>query len=142
MTLDTLGDLNWLAVIVGAAIYFALGAVWFMPAVLGRPWMRAIGIDPDQPQTAPGVTFYVAPLIFYLIGAIATGMLAAATNSDEVGEGIILGLVVGIGYALMITAVDAVFDPNKPKPWVWFAISGAYHLIGLVIVAVLVSVWR
>lgn len=142
MTLDTLGELNWLAVIAGAAIYFVLGAIWFMPAVLGRPWMRAIGIDPDQPLPAPSPAFYAAPAVFYIVAAVATGMLAVATGSDEVGEGIILGLVVGIGYALMITAVDAVFDPNKPRPWLWFTISGAYHLIGLVIVAVLVSVWR
>jgi hypothetical protein len=142
MTLDILGDLNWLAVVVGAAIYFALGAIWFMPAVLGRPWMRAIGIDPDQPQQAPGIAYYLAPAVFYLFGAVATAMLAVATGSDDIGEGVLLGLVVGIGYALMITAVDAAFDPNKPKPWVWFAISGAYHLVGLVIVAVLVSVWR
>jgi hypothetical protein len=30
MSLD-LASLNWLAVIVGAVIYFVLGAVWFAP---------------------------------------------------------------------------------------------------------------
>jgi hypothetical protein len=41
-----------------------------------------------------------------------------------------------------LTAVEAVFDPNKPQPWTWFGISASYHFIGLLIVAVLVSVWR
>jgi hypothetical protein len=54
----------------------------------------------------------------------------------------VLGLVVGVGFAGTLTAVDAAFDPNKPRPWTWFAISGAYHLVGLLIVAVLVSIWR
>jgi hypothetical protein len=53
-----------------------------------------------------------------------------------------VGLVVGIGLALMHTLVDATFDPNKPQPWLWFWINGAYHAVGLFIVAVIVSVWR
>ena len=41
----------------------------------------------------------------------------------------------------MHTLVDATFDPNKPHPWVWFAINGTYHTLGLIIVAVIVSIW-
>ena len=141
MTLDTLGQLNWLAVIVGALIYFALGALWYSPVLFAKPWMRSIGWDESRQVSASPMT-YAIPAALYVVGAVATGMLAAATGSDTLGEGIILGLVTGIGYALMLTAVDAVFDPNKPQPWLWFAISGAYHLLGFVIVAVLVSVWR
>lgn len=40
MSVDQLGQVNWLAVIVGAALYFALAAIWFTPAVLGT---RGIG---------------------------------------------------------------------------------------------------
>jgi hypothetical protein len=141
MSLDTLGQLNWLAIIVGALIYFALGAVWYLPAVFGRPWMRSIGWDESRQQQMNPVQ-YAAPAVAQLIAAVATGMLAAATGSDTLPEGVVLGLVVGVGYALTLTAVDAMFDPNKPLPWLWWAISGGYHLVGLVIVAVLVSVWR
>ena len=43
MAID-LGAINWLAVIVGTLIYFALGAVWFAPATpLGRAWVSASG---------------------------------------------------------------------------------------------------
>ena len=85
---------------------------------------------------------YALPAILYLIASIATAMLAAATGSDSFGSGIVLGLVVGVGYALVINANDAVFDPNKKAPLTWFVITGAYNLLGLLIVAVLVSVWH
>ena len=45
------------------------------------------------------------------------------------------------GLLLMHTLVDATFDPNKPEPWTWFAINGMYHALGILIVAVIVSVW-
>ncbi len=64
----------------------------------------------DEPIT------YVGPALAYLVAAVATGMLAVATGSDTIGEGIVLGLVIGIGYALTLTAVDAMFDPNEPQP--------------------------
>ena len=129
-----LGSLNWLAVIVGAVVYFAIGAVWFTPQLFGKPWMAAIGWDESRPRPEMNPISYVGPAVFYLVSAIATGLLAKATATDTLTEGIVLGLVVGIGYALVVTATDAVFDPNKPKPWNWFAISGAYHVVSLAIV--------
>ena len=141
MTLD-LGQLNWLAVIVAAVVYFVIGAAWFAPAVFGRPWMAAIGFDESRPRPEMNPMSYAGPAAFYLIASIATGLLAAATGTDTLGEGAILGLVVGVGYALVVTATDAVFDPNKPRPWTWFAISGAYHVVSLVIVGMIIGAWQ
>ena len=84
---------------------------------------------------------YVVPFFAYLGMAIAVALLAAATGSDTFSEGIVLGLVVGVGFAAMHSVVDATFDPNRPQPWTWFAITASYNLIGLLIVAVLVSIW-
>ena len=141
MTLD-LGQLNWLAVLVGAVVYFVIGAAWFAPAVFGRPWMAAIGWDDSRPRPEMNPVSYAGPARFYLIASIATGLLAAATGTDTLAEGAVLGVVVGVGYALVVTATDAVFDPNKPKPWTWFAISGAYHVVSLIIVGMIIGAWQ
>ena len=69
-------------------------------------------------------------------------LLAAATGTDTIGDGVVLGLVAGVGLLLMHTMVDATFDPNKPEPWTWFAINGSYHVLGVLIVSVLVAAWR
>jgi hypothetical protein len=142
VTFDGFGELNWLAVIVGALIYFALGALWYMPAFLGRAWMRSIGWDESRtpPQMSPMT--YVVPLLAYVVMAVSVGLLAVATGSDTLGEGIVLGLVLAIGLILMHVLIDANFDPNKPEPWTWFAVNGSYHAIGVLILAVVVSAWR
>ena len=140
MTFD-LSGLNWLAILVGAVIYFALGALWYSPVLFMRPWQRSIGWDADRTPPQQSVTTYIVPFLAYVVMAIAVGLLAEATGSDTFAEGLVLGLVVGVGLSLMHTLVDATFDPNKPEPWTWFAINGAYHTIGLIIVAVIVSVW-
>jgi hypothetical protein len=141
MSFDTLGQLNWLAVIVGGVIYFALGALWYSNVLFARPWQRAIGWDATQQPPQMNPLTYVVPGLAYIVMAVATGMIAKATGTDTLGEGIALGLIIGIGYALASSLVAAFFTPNSPQPMVLFAITGAYNLIGFLIMAVIVSVW-
>jgi hypothetical protein len=77
----------------------------------------------------------------YFVAAIATAMLAKASGISDLAGGIILGLVVGIGYAGSILGVTAAFETTKPQPWTWFGVSYGYHLVGLLITAIIVSVW-
>jgi hypothetical protein len=136
-----LGQLNWLAVVVGALVYFALGALWYSPMLFSRAWQRSIGWDETRTPPQRSAMTYVAPLVAYLVMAIAVGLLAAATGTDELVEGVVLGLVLGVGLSLAHTFVDASFSPEKPRPWTWFAINGTYHALGLVILAVIIALW-
>jgi hypothetical protein len=140
MSFDVLGELNWLAVIVATVVYFALGAVWYAPPLFGNAWMKAAGIVMPEGQR-PSPAIYFTPLLGYFVAVIATAMLAEATGSESLAEGIVLGLVVGVGYSVVGTAVEATFG-NRPQNGVWFLITASYNLIGLVISAVIVSVWR
>ena len=142
MSLDALGQLNWLAVIVGALIYFALGALWYSPMLFARRWQQSIGWDPERTPPEQNPMTYVIPAAAYVVMAVAIGLIAVSSGTDNIGEGVVLGLVTGIGLSLAHTFVDASFDPNKPEPWTWFAINGSYHAIGLLIVSVIVAAWR
>ncbi len=142
MSLEVVGQVNWLAALVGGVLYFVLGALWYSPGVLGRRWQRSIGWDLEaKPPSMAAMNLSVA-FIAHLVMAAAIGLLAAATGTDTIGEGVILGLVAAIGLSLMHTLVDAAFDPMKPQPWTWFGVNGSYHALGLLIVAVIVSAWQ
>ena len=140
MTLDLVA-LNWIAIIVGTAIYFVLGALWYSPPLFARPWQAAIGWDESRQPPQMNPLTYVIPAVLYLIAGIAMALLAKATGTDTLAEGVTLGLITGIGFALPMTGVEATFDPNKPKPMTWFVITVAYHLIGFLILAIAVAIW-
>lgn len=89
----------------------------------------------------PSPAFYIGPLATCFLATVATGMLALATASDTFGEAIALGLVVGLGNAATVAFVGGMFDPHKPQPLVWFVIFAGYQLVGLLIVATIVSLW-
>lgn len=66
-------------------------------------------------------------------------MIAAATATDTIGEGIVLGLVAGVGFAIAISIVTATFESNKPKPMVWGAVNAGYHLVGNLVAAIIIA---
>ena len=141
MTID-IGSINWLAVVVGAAIYFVLGALWYSPPLFARPWQAAIGWDDSRPQPQTNPLTYIVPAVLYLVAGISTALIATATGTDTLTEGIVLGLVTGLGFALPMVGVEATFDPNKPRPMTWFLITVAYHLIGFVVLGAIIGAWQ
>lgn len=141
MSFSVLGDLNWLAVVVAAIAYFALGALWYMPKPMADAWTKSMGWDPSAEEQQPGAANYLAPLVTCLLSSVAVAMLSAATGSDTFAEGIVLGLVVAIGIAAAIVLVTGWFDPKKPQPMVFASITAGYHVLGLLVTAVIVSAW-
>jgi uncharacterized membrane protein len=142
VSFDVLSDLNWLAVLVAAIAYFAIGAVWYAPPVFGTVWMAAGGMSMPEAGTRPSAAIYVTPLVGSVLSAIALGMLAEASATDTLGEGIVLGLVVAIGFAVSIAFVTAQFESQKPKPMVWGAVNAGYHVVGNLLAAVIIASWQ
>ena len=139
MQLDILGDLNWLAVLVATIAYFALGAIWYAQGVFGKAWMRGAGVTIPEGQR-PGPEVFVVPLIANVLATITTAAIATATGSNTVGEGIVLGLMVGIGFAVGLTLLTAYLE-QRPEPTTYLWVNSGYHIVGLVIVGIIVSVW-
>ncbi len=68
-------------------------------------------------------------------------MFAQATASDTIAEGPVIGVVAGLGISAAVLFGTGVFDPKKANPIEWFGITAGYHLVGLLIASVIVSVW-
>jgi hypothetical protein len=142
VTFDPLSDLNWLAVLVAALAYFAIGAVWYAPPLFGKAWAAAGGLPAPDAGTRPSPAIYLTPLVGSVLASVALGMLAKATGSDTFQRGFVLGLVCAIGFAVSITFVTAQFESEKPKPMVWGAITAGYHAVGILVAAIVVATWR
>jgi hypothetical protein len=139
MSFNVLGDLNWLAVIVAAIAFFVLGGIWYAQPVFGRTWQRAGGVEVPEGQR-PGPAFYIIPFIVNLLVTIATAMVAAATGTDTLGEGIVLGVVLGLGYAVALS-LFGVFE-NKPAVGTWLTINAAYQFVGVMLISIIVALWH
>ncbi|SDK14213.1 Protein of unknown function [Lentzea albidocapillata subsp. violacea] len=140
MSLTVLGDLNWWAVVVATIAYFALSLVWYADYAFGRAWQRAAGWDLSPPEKI-GVGVYAIPLVTCFVITLATAMIGHASRTDDIMEGILLGLVVGLGIALPIRLMTGAYDMTKPAPVTFAAIGAGYHIVGLTLAGAILGLW-
>jgi hypothetical protein len=66
----------------------------------------------------------------------------AGDRNGFLNEGVLLGLVVGIGYAATIVLTTAAFEFSKPRQWTWGLVDASYHVVGLLIAAIIIALWH
>lgn len=136
-------NLNWLAVAVSALAYFCLGAIWFNPNVFGKVWMKGHGLTPTEEDKKRMPMMFAVTFILCFIGAIAVGYFVYVFSFYEVNwrwySGAKVGLIAGCGFAGVAIAMNYMYTR---KSWTLIIIDSAYHVVGMVMAGIIMSVWR
>jgi uncharacterized protein DUF1761 len=135
MVFNEFGEVNYLAVVVAALAFFAWGAIWYAPPVMGKTWQKAVGLS--QEQLRPNPMVFIGTYIAYFLMALALAVLARAADASTLGEGLVLGLLVGIGIAAAGIWVGGMYEQRMKLAW----LNMGNAVIGLIIMAVIVTVW-
>lgn len=127
---------SWLGIAAAALAAFLLGGVWFT-ALFGPAYSAAMGRS-HVPSAKPPPLMIIGPAVWSLITAFISAVLMATLEIETLAGALGFGLLIGLGY-LATTTVNTGINPNIPRPLLYGAISGAYHLAaGLIIAVVLV----
>ena len=136
MVLDFFGDLNWLAIVVATVAWFAFSAIWYSVPPLSNAWMRAAKVTPgDGP---PLVTLLVPTFIGYFVTTIVIALLARGIGATDLTDGLVLGIVLGVGFGVIGALVVQIYEQKGGSYWL---INGINAIIAFSIVAVIVTVW-
>ena len=144
MTAIDFGTVNWLAVIVAALAYFAIGAIWYIPATpMGQAWAKAIGFTRhpgEMDQANPAI--YAFPLVAHVLTAAVTAALANALQVQSLTDGLLLGAIVWIGYHVPNWIMASVFNPHAKQPMNLIALYSGHHLLGMLAMGAVLGAWR
>lgn len=132
----SLSGLNWPAIIVAAIAFFGLAAIWYQPAVMGKKWMEAAGVDPSGGGPSP--IAYVFTFVSYFIMATVLAMIASGIGASSFGEGLVLGLLTGFAFVALQAVINATYEGRGR--WLVRA-NGGIGIIGHTVMAVIVTVW-
>jgi hypothetical protein len=129
---------NWFAVIAAALSMFALGAVWYSPALFARAWQRAAGLT--DAQVAAGNPLLIFGIAF-LLSLLMAANLAFFLAGPEVTLAFALGasLAAGLGWAAFSTAILALFER---RPLAYTLINGGYLTLGFLLMGLILGLWR
>lgn len=137
MILDLFGELNWLAILVATLAWFAFSAIWYSLPPLSKAWASAARVDTtgDGPPLA---LLFIPTLIGYFVTTIVIALLVRGIGAETVSDGVVLGVVLGIGFGMVGALVSQVYE-NKGSSY--FLINGINAIVAYAIVAVIVTVW-
>ena len=140
-------SINYLAVFVAALVIWALGALWYSPALFAKRWIALHGKTEEQMRAdAAGANM---PLM--LFGAFICSLLIAfvlamiLTHFGDVGgahaaiHGALAGFLAWLGFAGATSYATALFS-NQPKQ-LWLIDSG-YNLVSFMLAGLILGVWR
>jgi hypothetical protein len=133
-----LSHLNYLAIAVSAVVYFALGAIYFNPKVLGTTWMKGHALSPPTEEEKKGMGKLMAiTFVYCFITCIGIGCLIQIIRPSTWLLGAKIGLLAGIFASVGIT----VSHMYTRKTFLLGIIDSGYHLIGSIAAAVIQTLW-
>jgi hypothetical protein len=135
MSFDVLSDVNYLAAVVAALVYFGIGAIWYAPPVLGKVWQKAVGLREEQLRPNPMI--FLGTFIAYFLMAVTLAAIARSTGASDFADGLVLGLFVGIGIVAAGIWVGGMYEQRLNLAW----LNMGNALLGIVVMAVIVTVW-
>jgi hypothetical protein len=104
---------------------------------LSNAWANAAKVDTtgDGPPLA---LLFVPTLIGYFVTTVVIGLLVEGLGVDSLGDGVVLGVVLGVGFGMVGALVNQVCVGKGSS---YFLINGVNAVIAYGIVAGILSVW-
>jgi hypothetical protein len=117
---------SYLAVGAAALAAWIFGAIWY--GALGKAWQQAQGLDPEQ---CKGQKMPIAPMVASLLSEILMAViflnLLAALGVHSWQDGLVTGLMIGVGFMATTNLVNNMFQQNKPA----LTVIDSIHWIGV-----------
>lgn len=141
MNTEFLSHINWLAVLVATAAYFMLGALWYSKALFGTKWAQLVKLDMNDPNLKKGFGgMMVSTFVLMLIVCFGLELLIVKINfAQDLMFGIKLGLLTGLAFATTAVSINYVYEK---RPSNLYLINNGYHVLGHVIAATILVLWR
>src|ERR1700694_4556042 len=128
---------NYLAVVVAAAAYWLLGAVWY-GALFGKQWMALEHVTPEQASAMNPVLPYIISFVLNLVIAFVLAQICAWRNVNTAARGAALGILIWIGFVGPAAYTTYMFE-MRPKQL--FAINEFYVLVALCLMGAILGAW-
>ena len=133
-----MSTINWLGVFIAALSTFALGGLWYSPALFGKAWMRENNFSDDDMKKGNMAKIFGLSFVWSLVMAANLAMFLNDTKTDTVW-GTTAGFLAGFGWAAMIFTAIALFEQ---RTWKYILINGGYIIVYFSLMGFILGIWR
>lgn len=126
-----------LAVLVAAVSAFALGGLWYSPALFGTAWMRINGLSREQLAARSPAKVFGLSLLLCWIAALNLALFLGPEAT--LGFGTAAGFAAGAGWVATSFGVSYLFEA---RPLRLFWINAGYHTLELTLMGAILGAWH
>lgn len=137
MDLDFLQNLNYLAILVSGIAYWILGALWYSPVLFGKVWSNIVKPDEERAKKTMVRTFTTSAILMIIIAFFMALMVTYLVPADMM-RGIKIALVAGVGFMMIPAWISQLYMGSSMK---LVLIDSAYHILGFVLTAIILTSW-
>lgn len=133
-----MSDINFLAVIAAAILYFIIGMIWYSPQLFGTKWMEMTKINPEECKK--GMKSAMAGA--FVVGLVMAFVLAHfinVSNATTALDGAKVGFWAWLGFGATIPFSAVLWEK---KPLNLYFIHTLCILVGLLAMGALLGAWR
>jgi hypothetical protein len=136
-----ISDINYLAVVAGVVMNMIVGGLWYSPLLFAKPWMAETGINMDaiSEDKAGMIRGYVVSVIASIAIVFAMSVLVEATDASGATDGLLIGLLAGIGFVATTQAANYTFESRTLRV---YAINVGYPVSSFLAIGLLLALWR
>jgi hypothetical protein len=129
---------NYLAVVVAAIAYFALGVLWH-GFLFNKPWMALENITIEQARSVSLVIPFIVSFLLELLVAYCLAQICIWRNANTASRGASIGVLIWVGFVGPIAWMNYMFEM---RPKALFAINEFYPLAGLILMGAILGAWK
>ena len=139
----TLMNVNLWSVLVAAIATMVVGFVWYSPLLFARPWMIAMGYDPEnkakleEMRKSAGKS-YALSFVASLISAFILAKIINAMTINMALYGLKIGFAVWLGFVTTVQLTAKLFG-NQPTKL--YLINTGYQLVCYLAMGTILAVW-
>ena len=131
-------EMNYLAVLVGAIISVAVGALWFSPVLFGNAWLQLVGKTKEQAEKDFSPMKIVWALIWGFVLSYGLARVIVWTGKNSPVDGLMLGVLACIVFAISTMAVNHSFEGRDMK---LTSIYAGHHLVEFAAIGAVLGTW-
>jgi hypothetical protein len=131
-------SINWSAIIAAVLLNFAIGGLWYSPALFFKPWLEMCGVgksefDKGLPKALVGDFFTSLAMAFVLVHSIRYA------GANDLVDGLFVTFWNWLGFVAAVLLGSVTYEH---KPLKFLAINAGYRFVAMMAMGAILKLWK
>lgn len=129
--------MNWIAILITAAILIAISSFWYSEKAFGKKWMKLSGVKPDKKKDMRPI--FAGQILATLVMLVVLCTIIILRGEKTFIGGVTTGALLWAGFVATKLAERSLWEGSD---WELWAINSSNALVNLCLAGGILAVWH